>query len=167
MLDKLNHLTDDERQELFDAVPIITILIAGADGHIDPKELEWSEKLTKIRGYTGSQSLQEFYDKVGENYSDRLLRWQEVLPNETEERNADISARLTNLNPILAKLETELGAEFYKSFTSFAEHVAKASGGFLGFGSISSEEAALINLPMLTPIENDEDGDTDGDEENE
>lgn len=159
MLDQLNQLNEEELQELYDAVPVITLLIAGADGDIDSDELEWSEKITKIRGYSGDEKLQEFYDKVGEDYQQRLERWQKVLSKDTAERTADLSARLEKLNPILAKLENALGAAMYKSFTSFAKHVAKASGGFLGIGSINKAESKLVDLPMLTPIELEEEDD--------
>ena len=157
MLKNLYQLSEDEKQELFDAIPIITLLIAGADGKIDDEELEGSEKITKIRGFSGHEVMQEFYDKVGEDYAERLARWRKVIPTDTTERNADLSSRIEKLNPILAKLDQEWGARMYDSFTSFAKHVAKASGGFLGFGSVSKEESALMDLPMLTPIEMPED----------
>jgi len=35
---------------------------------------------------------------------------------------------------------------------SFAEHIAKASGGIMGFFSVNAAEAKLIQLPMLHPI---------------
>ena len=152
MLHQLKNLPADELQELLDAIPVITLLIAGADGEIEGEELAQSEKITKIRGYSGGEIMQDFYDKVGEDYNERLNRWLKVVSKDTAERTADLSGRLEKLNPILAKLAPELGAEMYKSLTSFAKHVAKASGGFLGFGSINKEEAELVNLPMLTPI---------------
>jgi len=152
MLQQLNNLPADELQELYDAIPVITLLIAGADGEIEGEELAQSEKITRIRGFSGGEIMQEFYDKVGEDYHERLNRWLKVAPKQTAERNAHLSARLEKLNPILAKLTPELGAAMYKSFTTFAKHVAKASGGFWGFGSINKEEAALIDLPMLTEI---------------
>lgn len=152
MLDQFKHLKEDEFQELIDAIPVITLLIAGADGDIQDLELAKSEKITRIRGFSGADVMREFYDKVGENYHDRLIRWLKVVPKDTDERNQELSARLENLNPILAKLNPELGAKMYKSFTSFAKHVAKATGGFLGIGSINKEEAHWIDLPMLTPI---------------
>jgi len=152
MLRQLNNLPEDELQELYDAIPVITLLIAGADGEIEDAELEQSEKITKIRGFSGGEIMQDFYDHVGKDYSERLVRWTKIISKDTAERNADLSARLEKLNPILAKLTPELGATMYKSFTTFAKHVAKASGGFLGFGSINKEEAALVDLPMLTEI---------------
>lgn len=153
MLNNLNQLNEEELQELYDAIPVITLLIAGADGKIEGEELAQSEKITKIRGYSGGEVMQAFYDKVGEDYNDRLNRWLKVIPKDTTERNNHLSARLEKLNPILAKLDQAWGATMYKSLTSFAKHVAKASGGFLGIGSINKDEAALIDLPMLTPIE--------------
>lgn len=159
MLQQLNNLPADELQELYDAIPVITLLIAGADGEIEGEELAQSEKITKIRGFSGGEIMQDFYDKVGEDYHERLNRWLNVVPKDTAERNAELSGRLEKLNPILAKLTPELGATMYKSFTTFAKHVAKASGGFLGFGSINKEEAALVDLPMLTPIVVEEEGD--------
>ncbi|MDB4414827.1 hypothetical protein OAU10_00295 [Saprospiraceae bacterium] len=158
MLHQLNNLPDEELQELYDAIPVITLLIAGADGDIEGSELEQSEKITKIRGFSGGEIMQDFYDHIGKDYKERLTRWAKIVPKDTAERNADLSARLEKLNPILAKLTNHLGAEMYHSFTTFAKHVAKASGGFWGFASINKEEAELINLPMITPIIKEEEG---------
>jgi len=154
MLYKLNNLEEDERQELIDAIPVITLLIAGADGEISVEELNESKKITRIRGFSGGEHMQAFYDKVGEDYAERLARWMKVISKDTAERIADLSARLEKLNPILAKLDQETAHHFYKSFTSFAMHVAKADGGiqWLKLGTVNSDEAKLVNLPMLTPI---------------
>ena len=152
MQNNLDKLSDEERQELYDAIPLITILIAGADGTIDEDELAWSKKLTHIRSYSTSEQLQSFYHKIEEDLQDKLKRWQDALPKDVNQRQEALSARLAQLNPILAKMDPEAGAIFYKHLTSFAKHVARASGGLLGFGSISREENKLIDLPMLTPI---------------
>ena len=63
-----------------------------------------------------------------------------------------ISDKLAKLNKILASLDNATAYALYKSFITFAEHIAKASGGFLRFGSISSQEKKWISLPMLNPI---------------
>ena len=158
MLNNLGALNEEEKQELYDAIPVITLLVAGADGDIDDLELAKSEKITRIRGFSGDEGLQEFYDHIGTDYHDRLQRWLKVVPQDTDERTAELSARLEKLNPILAKLDVEWGAKLYKSFTSFAKHVARASGGFLGIGSVNNAEAHVMGLPMLTPIVFEEEG---------
>ncbi|MBK8391868.1 MAG: hypothetical protein IPL23_22440 [Saprospiraceae bacterium] len=59
---------------------------------------------------------------------------------------------MEEVNPILGKLDHLVALHLYKSYTSFAKHVAKASGGVLGFFSIGPNESNLITLPMITPI---------------
>lgn len=146
-------LTVEETQALVDAVPLVTVLIAGADGNIDSEEKEWAAKMTEIRSYAHPESLHGYYQEVGKQYSEKLDHYIKTFPTDVDTRTNQISATLAELNPILQKLDINLAFSLYKSLTSFAKHVAKASGGFLRFGSISSEEAKLIDLPMITPIE--------------
>jgi tellurite resistance protein len=44
-------LSENEKSELSDALALITVLIAGADGNFEKEELEWAEKVTHIRSY--------------------------------------------------------------------------------------------------------------------
>ena len=152
MLDQFNSLTEEEFEKLKDAVPLITVLIAGADGNIQSDQLEWANKVTKIRSYNMKDEIKSFYLEVGKTFEQRLQYYIDAFPTNVADRTKLISDRLSYLNDILAKLEPEIGVKFYKSFISFAEHVAKASGGFLGFFSINKEEAKLIGLPMIHPI---------------
>ena len=150
---ELNKLTEAEKQQLFDAIPLITILVAGADGHMDDHELEWAEKLTKIRSYDYSNQLNEYFAVVGEQFSTRLNDMVIKLPKETAERTQVVSEHLAALNPILHKMDHFDAVIYYKNFKSFARHVAEASGGILGFASVSKEEAEVIDLPMLEVFE--------------
>ncbi|MFZ1702996.1 MAG: hypothetical protein WAT79_01550 [Saprospiraceae bacterium] len=145
-------LSDAEYGKLKDAIALITVLIAGADGTIQKNELDWAAKVTKIRSYNMSEDLKEFYKEVGIQYADQLNEFFDSFPSTVEDRTRLISERISQLDPILAKLHPKVGARLYKSYLSFAKHVAKASGGFLGFFSINKQEAKLIGLPMLTPI---------------
>lgn len=152
MLDHFKRLNEEEFEKLKDAVPLITVLIAGADGNIDNNQLDWANKVTKIRSYNMKAEMKAFYLEVGKTFAQRLQYFIDAFPTNVSDRTKLISDRLTHLNEILAKLDPEVGAKFYNSFTSFAEHVAKASGGFLGFFSINKDEAKLIGLPMIHPI---------------
>ncbi len=152
MTDQFNKLSAEELEKLLDAVPMIAVLIAGADGDIEDAELDWSKKVAHIRSYKMKADLQSFYEEVDKNYETKLNHFLSVLPAGTKERTRVISEKLSEINPILAKLDTEVGAKLYKSFLSFAEHIAKASGGIMGFFSINKAEAALIGLPMINPI---------------
>lgn len=152
MIRALEHLSKTEIEQLIDAIPLITILIGGADGVLDKDEKEWAKKITEIRTYNNQENLNEFYKMVGEVYSKKLDAFSESLPNHIEDRTKHISEKLTDLNEIMSKLDNDFGSQLYESYVSFAGHVAKASGGFLRFFNVSSEEKKLIDLPMLTPI---------------
>jgi hypothetical protein len=132
------------------------VLIAGADGKFDQKELDWAEKVANIRSYKMSEDLIGFYQEVGVDFSDKLVEYIGAFPTNVHDRTHIISDRLAGLNDILAKLDPRVGANMYKSLKSFAKHIASAHGGFLGFFTIGAEETKLIELEMLTPIEYDE-----------
>jgi len=148
----LRLLTAEEFSLLKDAYANITVLIAGADGNIDAEELSWAEKIVQIRTFAGDERLKEFHDAVNAELPAKIQQLIAELPTEVAARNAQISETLTGLNPILASLDPSLGSYFYKGYVSFAERIAKASGGILSFFSIGPEEKKWVSLPMLTAI---------------
>ncbi len=152
-MDILNRLSDAEKDQLLDAIPLITILIAGADGEIDKQEKEWATKLTKIRSFANAELLHDYYHEVGLTFESKLDSFVDSLPSSQEDRTKLISEKVSLLNPILSKLDPKVSYSLYKDFISFAKHVAQASGGFLRFGSISSAEKKLIPLTMLDKVE--------------
>lgn len=161
MIPQFEGLSESQKELMYDAIPLITIYIAGADGKIDKEETEWAEKVTKIRSYSYHESLMDFYSNLSESYSDKLNSYLTALPSDTEARTKAIGEKLAGLNSILSTLDVNFAARYYKSLLSFAEHVAKASGGFLGFGSINREEEKLLGLDMITPIEVEEEEEED------
>lgn len=150
---EFSKLTEAEQQLMVDAIPLITILIAGADGKMDEDEVEWAKKITDIRSYDFSSKLKDYFKMVSPVFSTRLETLMSGLPKDTAERTQAVSTQLAGLNPILHKLDIYDATIYYKNFRSFAQHVAEASGGVLGFGRISSSEAKLIELPMLDVFE--------------
>jgi hypothetical protein len=152
MPDHFEVLNSEEYEDLKNAISWITILIAGADGKIDTAEISWAEKLAQIRSYKIPSELNEYYKEVGEDFHERLHEMINSLPENSEDRQKFLTNKLTELNPILAKLDEEVAAEIYTSFKSFAKHVARASGGFLRFFSVSYEEKSLMDLDMIDPI---------------
>ena len=157
MLNSIKNLSPEDQETLFDALPLVTVLIAGADGKIDKSETAWADKLTDIRSYSNEPDLNEFYEKVHENFSNRVSWFISNLPVETKEGTAFISEKIAKLNDVLPKLSPKLAIKFHESLTSFAKHIARADGGFFKMWSISKEESALIGLPMINKIEMPED----------
>lgn len=153
MSNELESLTVEEQKILIDAVPYITILVAGADGNIDSKEVEWSEKITKLRSFSYEEDLQPFYKKVDEIYEKRLQELRDSLPKEKDSRNQVLTEELSRVNEVLPKVDHFFARLYYQSLKSFADHVAHATGGFMGWLSVGLEEYKVIDLPMINKIE--------------
>lgn len=153
MIKELEALSAEDREVILDAIPLVTLLVAGADGKIDAREKEWAAKLTTIRGYKEKPELKLLYTEVGKTFTDKLDQYLEELPEDLETMQTVISDKLGKLNDVLPKIDSWYAQLYYESLLSFAKHVAEASGGILGFMSIGPKEKKIINLPMITPIE--------------
>ena len=152
MIADFENLTTAEYEKLRNSVAWVALLISGADGKIDSEEISWASKIAKIRSYSGPEVLNEFYQDVGENFNSYFQSIIEESPKETKTRSEIASAKLAELNPILAKFSPYIAYTVYKSLQTFATHVAKASGGFLRMWSISHEEDKYVKLPMLNEV---------------
>lgn len=152
MLDVLANLSEAERQSLYDAVPLVAVLVAGADGDIDEEERAWAKKVVHIRGYAEHGAIRDFYENLDNSMSKRMEEIIAKYPENEEARRNAISLELGRLNAILPKLHPGFAATYYESLVSFAHHVAKASGGFLGFMAIGPQEEKVVDLPMLVPF---------------
>ncbi len=152
MIKNFESLSAEEFEKLRLGIAWIAVLIAGADGKIDSSEVTLASKIAKIRSYAGPEELIEFYTEVGSDFATKLPELIDNTPNDKKARTEIAVNKISELNPILAKLPNVIGALMYHSFVSFATHVAKASGGFIRIWSISHEEDKYINLPMLDEI---------------
>ena len=148
----LSILSADEIGKLKDAHAYIAILLAGADGKIDPRELSWAEKIAHIRSFAGDERLKNFHEEVDHELHAKIETLLAELPTDTKTRNQVISDMLIQLNPILAALEPAIGAYLYKSYVSYAHRIATSTGGILSFFTISAEEKKWVDLPMLAAI---------------
>lgn len=152
MIEHFDNLTEQEASKMLNAIPLITILIAGADETIDYNEKKWAVKLANIRTFSNPNELHDYYSHIGINFAERLNKNIDKLPQNTAARQQLISKQLAELNSVFPKLDPLFGAKLYDSCISFAKHVANASGGFLGFGRVSKAESEWMTLPMLAPV---------------
>jgi len=146
-------LNQEEYQILKDTFAYVAALIAGADGNIDEEEQAWAQKIVKIRSYSGNESLYRFYDEVD---AEIISKMEEIISNlkgEMTSIQTELSNNISNVNPVLAKLDSITAHSLYMGYLSFAEHIAKASGGIFRFFSISSQEKKFLGLDMIHEIE--------------
>ncbi len=152
MISAFKGLKEEEYQQLIEAIPLIAILVAGADNDIDLKEKEWAEKIIKIRSYSNHFDLKPYYKDVDSQYAALFDQFLAELSKDAEVRSREISKRLSKINDILIKLNMRTSSQLYTSFIAYAEQIARASGGILRMMSVSKEESMWIGLPMIDPI---------------
>lgn len=153
MIEGFKHLTSEEFDLLVEAPALVTVLVGASDGDLDREERTWSEKMLRARTYTNPKSLNDFYRVAAEGFWAKIHGIMAHYPPETAERNAALAQRLTELNPVLAKLEPNIASHLYHGLLRLAHEVAEASGGFLRIGAVNAAEAEWLHLPMLTPYE--------------
>jgi hypothetical protein len=154
-MDKLG-LNDQQWDTLVDAFPKVAVLIGAADGNMDEAEKAWSSKLSHIRTFAGNEELFELYKTVETVIEGRIEAILSMHRDDPEARERMLISKLEMVNGVLATLHPKIGAMIYEDLKSFALHVAKTSGGFLRFFSVSKEERDLAELPMIDEIVYDE-----------
>lgn len=153
MIEEFKGISETEFRHLKDAIPAITMLIAGADGTIDDHETDWAAKVTQIRSYNLPRRLSAFYKEVGETFQDDVQELEHQFNKDSEGTMKELKYRLARLNGVFEKLDDkQVAYELYLSFRSFARHVARSTGGFLGWGAIGPKEDELIGLTMIHPV---------------
>jgi hypothetical protein len=130
---------------------VVCILIAGADGTIDKKEIK--EAIT----ITGKQAisrylLREYLKYVAEDLEDKIRILKQSYPIEAKERSSVLVAELTGLNNILPKISESFASEFYAMLKELALKIAASSGGWLGLNAVGSEEEQYVDLAMIQPL---------------
>lgn len=152
MISAFKALKAEEYQTLIEAIPLIAILIAGADNDIDLNEKTWAEKIVKIRSYSNHFDLKPYYKDVDSQYSELFEKFLGSLSKDADSRSREISKKLVAINDIFIKLNMRTASQLYSSFIAYAEQIARASGGILRMMSVSKEESMYIGLPMIDPI---------------
>ncbi|NJC24868.1 hypothetical protein [Neolewinella antarctica] len=152
MLKEFKNLSPAETQVMYEAIPLITILVAGADEDMDEVELAEAKRLADIRGFNNLGHIIAYYEHVTVNLAERINQLSQELPNEVVPRQAEIGQRLSKLNTIFPILPAPFAYLYYRDFKSFAHHIAEANGGFLRYMTIGPREAKVVDLPMVTPV---------------
>lgn len=149
MIKEFEKLREDEIDVLLKAPVYVTILIAGADGEIDKKERQEAIELARIKQSKARAKLVDYYKVAGESFEKWFGELMTELPSKPEDRNPVITSELRKLNFILPKIDKHFAIEFHASLKDIAKKIAEASGGVLGYLSISFEESKLVELKMI------------------
>jgi hypothetical protein len=151
MISSFDKLSDTEIEAMLRAPLIACILIAGADGNVDRKEIQKAihhARKSKSAGKSKA-AMAEYFKLVEEDFEDKLKIVFQSLPTAVTDRNHLIVEELTSLNKILPKLDKPFAVDFYAKMRDLAHEVASSSGGVLGMNKVGDEEAQYVELPMI------------------
>lgn len=149
MIPEFDTLTQAEIELMHKAPMLVCILIAGADDHIDNKEIRKAITLTEKKQKRAKSHLLDFYKEVGEDFEDKLKIVIQSFPVEVEKRTPIVIKSLEQIDIVLKKVDRNFAIEFYKSLREIASEIAKSSGGILGLKAVGDEEAKLVSLSMV------------------
>jgi hypothetical protein len=149
MIPALDSLNDSELEVMLRSPMLVCILIAGADGTIDSKEIKKAVYVAEKKTTKSKASLLEFYHLVNEDFEDKLKIVMLGLPVIADERNRLIVEELSRLNDVFRKLDRNFVKDFHWSLKFMAEKIADSSGGLLGLKKVGEEEERFVDLPMI------------------
>ncbi len=149
MIPEFEPLREDERDVLLKAPVYVAILIAGADGKIDKTERKEAIEVARNKQSRSREQLSEFYKLVGVDFAANFAKLEDELPSGTDARISAITTELRKLNFILPKVDKNFAIKFHASLKDLAKKIAEASGGVLGYLSVSYEESQLMDLKMI------------------
>lgn len=149
MIEEFKTLRDDEIEVLLNAPVLVSVLIAGADDKIDKSEIAQAVEIANSKQARAREQLIEYYKAVGVSFEEKFNKYVEELPDSAAARMDIISKELNKLNHILPKIDLNFAIKLYASLKEMAKKIAEASGGVLGYMSVSYEEAKLMELGMI------------------
>jgi len=148
MIPGFQSLDESETELALKAPILVCILIAGADGTIDRKEIK--EAITVTQHQEDFDAiLSSYIAEMAEDFEDKMKILIQSYPYESTQRTPLIVAELAGLNNIWKKLDKTFATAFYAMLINLAKKIASSSGGLLGLRSVDAEEAKYISLPMV------------------
>jgi hypothetical protein len=152
MLREFEALEASEIELMLKAPILVCMLVAGADGKIDSREVNKAMQVAR-RKAKSNDILWQYFSVASEDFEDKLRILLQNYPNNAEARNQILVEELADLNAILPRVESSFRRQFYSLLKELAREVAAASGGLLGYNAIDKEEAKYIGLDMIRPPE--------------
>jgi hypothetical protein len=149
MIPEFDHLTKQEIELAYKAPILVSILIAGADGTIDRKEIQGAIYSVEKNHKRSVSSLSILLKEIGSDFEDKFKMLIRDYPYESTQRTPIIVEELARLDTLFSKLNPEFAREYYHSLLAIAQRTAQSSGGFLGLSKIGEEEARYLKLPMI------------------
>jgi hypothetical protein len=148
MIPEFHQLDDSEMELVLKAPILVCILIAGADGTIDRKEINEAIAVVKKQN-KGETVLSGLFRVMAEDFEDKIKVVIQSYPYQSTQRTPLVIEELAQLSQLWNKLDKPFAHAYYNMLKDLAGKVASSSGGLWGIKTITPEEAQYIGLPMV------------------
>jgi hypothetical protein len=148
MVAELTKLSSTELELMYKAPLLVCILIAGADGDIDRKEIKKAINIVQKK-QRGSDSVSVLFKEIAQDFEDKLKVLEQGYPYEATQRTPLLIEELNSLNSLWPRFPQVFAKGYYDILLMLAKEVAASSGGLLWMKSVGAEEAKLVKLTMI------------------
>tara|TARA_B110001469_G_C9488042_1_gene244353 strand:+ start:161 stop:628 length:468 start_codon:yes stop_codon:yes gene_type:complete len=132
MAKEIDKLDAVDRGIILRAPAVVALLAAVSDdGEVSEDEKAASVRLAHLRTYTSEPILHNYYKEVDKCFISDFETILAQLPKDWKDKERFLENRLTNLDPVLQKLDDVYAEELVASLKSFAKHVFKSNSNFL------------------------------------
>jgi hypothetical protein len=149
MIPEFKKLNEKEIELMLKAPILVCILIAGADGNIDRKEIKQAIAVAQ-KQKKGNASLAGYFKELSQDFEDKIKVLIQSFPYESTQRVPLVMEELARVNALWNKIDATFALNFYEMLLTLAEKVATSSGGLWGMKTVGVEEGKYMKLPMLT-----------------
>jgi len=149
MIPEFDRLNDTEIELVLKAPILVCILIAGADGDIDRKEVKKAISIAQTQKKTKSV-LSGYFKEMAQDFEDKIKILIQSYPHDAAQRTPQVVEELSRLNELWGKLDKNFASNFYEMLKELGQKIATSSGGLWGMKTVGSEEAQYLDLPMIT-----------------
>lgn len=146
MIAEFQKLSDTEIDLMLKAPVLVCILVAGADGTIDRKEIK--EAITQTQK-TSSGALSGYLREISQDFEDKLKVLIQSYPHAPADRSKLIIDELHQIDAVFRKMDRGFAALIYQLLKQLAAKIASSSGGLWGMNTITEEEAKYLALSMI------------------
>lgn len=126
MILQFDKLTAPERQTLYKAPVLMSLLAAGAPGdasHIHKEAI----KLAHLRTFTANPVLREYYSNVEKNFNEEFDNAVKKFAPFDPPKRDQLKQEINNISHIIGKLDKDYAKELSGSLESYAKHVKNST----------------------------------------
>jgi hypothetical protein len=126
MIEQFEHLNPEERELLYKAPALVSVLAASGDKHITETQVADAKKMAHLKTFTAKPLLLTYYTEVEVNFSNNFDATVKKYAPFTRTKRDALKKEIEAVNAIIDKLDPTYAEVLHKSLAGYADHVRKA-----------------------------------------